>query len=46
MISGLVTAAKWEMIILLGGLIVAVLYKLLTGGRTGSTEPNLWFLND
>jgi hypothetical protein len=29
---GLVTAARWEMIILLGGLFLAVVYKLFTGG--------------
>ncbi len=29
---GLVTAVRWEMIILLGGLMGVVVYKLLTGG--------------
>jgi len=30
--SGLVTLARWEMIILLGGLAAIVFFKLLTGG--------------
>jgi hypothetical protein len=29
---GLVTAVRWEMYILLGGLMVVVVYKLFTGG--------------
>lgn len=29
---GLAVATRWEMIILLGGLMAAVVYKLLTGG--------------
>lgn len=31
---GLVTAVRWEIIILMGGLMVAVVYKLFTGGVT------------
>ena len=34
---GLVTAVRWEMIILLGGLMVVVVYKLFTGGVTLSS---------
>jgi len=30
--QGLVIAARWEMILLLGGLMVVVAYKMLTGG--------------
>jgi hypothetical protein len=29
---GLITAARWEVRILLGGLMLAILYRLLTGG--------------
>jgi hypothetical protein len=29
---GLVTAARWEIVILLGGLMVVVVYKIFTGG--------------
>jgi hypothetical protein len=31
---GLVTAARWEMIVLLGGLMFAVVYKIFSGGVT------------
>jgi hypothetical protein len=30
--DGLISFARWEMIILLGGLMLAVVYKLFTGG--------------
>jgi hypothetical protein len=30
--TGLITAARWEVRIVLGGLMLAVIYRLLTGG--------------